>query len=171
MLLWHMGTAVLLTYMSLGRRRIDYRWILAGAVLPDVVDAVLVGLGGLGAAGRGPAHSVLAPSVVAVVVMIALRGPRRLAVFGLAVGWLAHLVADGMWLAPETFLWPAFGGAFSSGPGEPYSIDLVLRPWDHLGTVAAELGGAAILAWFWVAFRLGHEGRFALFLQDGYLRP
>jgi hypothetical protein len=166
-----MGTAVLLTYVALGRRRIDYRWILVGAVLPDVVDALLVGLAGLGAAGRGAAHSVMAPSLVAVVVVAALRGPRRLAVFGLAVGWLAHLVADGMWQAPETFLWPAFGWSFSTAPAEPYSSDLVLNPWDHLGTFAGELAGAAILAWFWVAFRLGHDGRARLFLKDGYLRP
>jgi hypothetical protein len=166
-----MGTAVLLTYVSLGRRRVDYRWILLGAVLPDVVDALAVGLAGLGAAGRGAAHSLLAPSLVAIVVVAALRGPRRLAVFGLAVGWLAHLAADGMWQAPETFLWPAFGGAFSTAPPEPYSTDLVLHPWDHLGTLAGELAGAAILAWFWVAFRLGHDGRFGLFLRDGYLRP
>ena len=123
-----MGTAALLTYVSLGRRRIDYRWILLGAVLPDVVDATLVGLAGLGAAGRGPAHSLLAPSLIAAAVVVALRGPRRQAVFGLAVGWLAHLVADGMWQAPKTFLWPAFGGAFSTAPPEPYSLDLVLHP-------------------------------------------
>ena len=171
MALWHLGTAALLTYLFLGRRRIDYRFVLAGALAPDVVDAVLGLWVHLGPARRGPAHSLLAPTAVAVVVLIATRGERRLGWFGLAVGWLLHLVADGMWQAPETFFWPAFGTGFSSAPPEPYSIDVFVHPWRHLWTWAGESAGLAILVWFWAAFRLGREGRFARFCRDGYLRP
>ncbi len=166
-----MGVAALITYVSLGRRRIDYRFILLGAVLPDVVDGVL----GLflfdGSAGRWVAHSLSAVIVVTVVILLVFSGERRLALFGISVGWLLHLVGDGMWQAPLTFLWPAFGFRFSDSPVEPYSLDLLIDPLDHLSTWGAELVGLAILAWFWVAFRLGEDGRFALWLRDGYLRP
>jgi hypothetical protein len=166
-----MGVAALITYVTLGRRRIDYRYILVGAVLPDVIDGVL----GLflfdGPAGRWIAHSVVAVIAVAVAIILGLRGEWRLAVFGIAVGWLLHLVADGMWEAPFTFFWPAFGLEFSDTPAEPYSIDLLTHPLDHLSTWGAELAGLAVLAWFWIAFRLGEEGRFRLWLRDGYLRP
>ena len=170
MLLWHMGAAAVIVYVTLGRARIDYRWILVGAVLPDIVD------GGLNLAflhepaARGPAHSIAAVVAVAVVVLIATRGPRRLSLFGLAVGWLLHLVADGMWAAPETFLWPAFGTGFSETPVEPYSWDLLAAPADHLATWAGELVGVAALAWFWIAFRLGDPQRRRRFLRDGFLR-
>ena len=41
MIFWHMGAAAVIVYVTLGRSRIDYRWILAGAVLPDLVDGAL----------------------------------------------------------------------------------------------------------------------------------
>ena len=166
-----MGVAALITYVTLGRRRIDYRFILLGAVLPDLVDGFL----GLflfdGPAGRWIAHSLLAVIFVAVLIILGLRGERRLAFFGIAVGWLLHLVADGMWQAPFTFFWPAFGLEFSDTPAEPYSVDLVTHPLEHLSTWGAELVGVAILAWFWVAFRMGEGDRLRLWLKDGYLRP
>lgn len=167
-----MGIAAALVYVSLGRRRIDYRYILLGAVLPDLFDAVLIATGAVESSSlRGPGHSLLAVPVVAVVIILGLRGERRLAVFGIAVGWLTHLVADGMWNSPKTFLWPLFGNAFDATPAEPYSWSLFTAPAEHLSTWGAELVGLGILWWFWVAFRLGHENRFALFRNDGYLRP
>ena len=166
-----MGIAALVTYVSLGRRRIDYRYVLAGSVLPDVVDPVLGLFVFEGRAGRWAAHSLAAVLAVAVVVVVVLRGERRLAVFGVAVGWLLHLVADGMWQAPLTFLWPAFGWGFAADPAEPYSWDLLVHPLDHLGAWTGELIGALVLLWFWSAFRLGEANRLSQFLRDGYLRP
>ena len=171
MLLWHLGGAALLTYITLGRRRIDYRYVLLGAVLPDVADSLLRPWVDPGPAGRGVAHSLLAASAVAVVVVVAFSGARRIALFGLAVGWLLHLVTDGMWQAPATFLWPAFGLRFATAPAEPYSWDLLRDPLAHATTWAGEIAGAAILAWFWVAFELGRRRRWRDFLKDGYLRP
>lgn len=171
MILWHMGLAVLITYMTLGRRRIDYRFILLGAVLPDVVDGSLGLFFFGGPSGRWVAHSLTAVIVIAVIIILFTKGERRLSLFGIAVGWLLHLVGDAMWQAPFTFFWPAFGFRFNNSPAEPYSWDLFTHPFDHLWTWSGELVGLAILAWFWVAFRLGEENRLRLFLKDGYLRP
>jgi len=170
-ILWHLGTTAAIVYVTLGRRRIDYRFILLGAVLPDLVDGVLGLFLFEGPAGRWAGHSILAVIVVSVAIILGLRGERRLSAFGIGVGWLVHLVGDGMWNAPETFLWPAFGSDFSSSPAEPYSWDLLLHPLEHLSTWGAEALGAALLAWFWVAFELGSDDRFRLFMRDGYLRP
>ncbi len=166
-----MGIAALITYVTLGRRRIDYRYVLLGAVLPDLVDGLLGLFLFEGPAGRWVAHSFLAVIVVALGIVLFFSGERRLAVFGIAVGWLLHIVGDGMWQAPLTLLWPAFGFRFSDSPAEPYSWDLLTDPLAHLSTWGAELVGIAILAWFWVAFRLGEEDRLRLWLKDGYLRP
>jgi len=170
-ILWHMGIGALLTYATLGRRRIDYRYVLIGAIAPDVLDALLTAVGVPTADGRGPSHSLLAVIVVAVTVVVALSGTTRLQVFGLAVGWLMHLVADGMWSEPEIFLWPAFGWSFEATVGEPYSWEILTDPFAHLWTWVGELVGAAALAWLFVAHRLGEENRLALFVRDGYLRP
>jgi inner membrane protein len=171
MIFWHMGVAAAIVYVTLGRRRIDYRFVLLGAVLPDVVDGLLGLFLFEVPAGRWIAHSILAVVVVTVAIVVGLPRERRLAVFGLGVGWLLHLVGDGMWAAPRTFLWPAFGTEFASAPREPYSWDLFANPLVHLGTWGGELVGLGILAWFYVAFGLNHAERRRLFLKDGYLRP
>ena len=170
MILWHLGVATVLVYVTLGRRRIDYRFILLGAVLPDLIDGVHALVSGDGFV-RWVSHSLLTVVAVAVVIILGFKAERRLAVFGIAVGWLLHLVADAMWEAPETFLWPAFGTGFDLGSVEPYPWDLFLHPLDHTGLWLGELAGLAILAWFWVAFRLGEPERRKLFKKDGYLRP
>ena len=166
-----MGVAVALVYVTLGRRRIDYRFVLLGAILPDLIDGFLGLFVFEGPAGRWIAHSLLVVIAVAVIIILGFKGERRLALFGIAVGWLLHLVADGMWEAPETFLWPAFGTEFATSPAEPYSWDLFLHPGQHLATWAGEFVGLAILAWFYVAFEMKRDGRLQLFLKDGYLRP
>ena len=171
MIFWHLGLATVIVYMTLGRRRIDYRFILLGAIAPDLVDGLLGVFFFEGPSGRWMAHSILAVVVVSVAIIVGTRGETRLAWFGLGVGWILHLVGDGMWSAPETFFWPAFGNTFSETPREPYSWDLFVHPWDHLATWGGELVGLTILAWFWVAFELGRDGRARLFLGDGYLRP
>lgn len=171
MILWHLGLGAMLVYVTLGRRRIDYRFILLGAVAPDAADAVLKMFLDYGGAGRGLAHTLLSFMAIAVAIVVVLRGERRLSVFGLAVGWLTHIVLDGMWQAPETFLWPAFGSSFSATPAEPYSLTLLTDPMAHGWLWLGEIAGALALAWLWVAHRLGEEGRLRLFLKDGYLRP
>lgn len=171
MLFWHLGLAATIVYVTLGRRRIDYRYILIGAILPDIVDALLIATVVESESGRGPAHSLSAVILVALLIMLGLRGELRQAVFGLAVGWLLHLVGDATWSAPRTFLWPAFGSGFESAPSEPYSWNLFTDPLQHVWVWLGEIAGLLALLWFWIAFKLGEEGRLKLFLADGYLRP
>lgn len=170
MILWHAGIACALVYVTLGRRRIDYRFIIFGAIFPDVFDGLLAATGAI-PTSRGPAHSLIFVTLEAIAIIVIFKGERRLAVFGLAVGMLTHLVADGMWNLPETFMWPMFGSGFDAVPPEPYQWSLVLEPWHHLSTWAGELVGAGLLAWFVVAFSLGDQERRRLFMKDGYLRP
>lgn len=170
MIAFHLGFGAVLTYVTLGRRRIDYRYVLAGAVLPDAVDALLAVWLDPSGSGRAVGHSLLAVVAIGAAVVVAFRGERRLAIFGIAVGWLTHLVGDGMWQAPRTFLWPLFGPGFAAAPAEPYGrafADPLASAW----TWAGEAAGVAALWWLWAAHRLGEDARLGLFLRDGYLRP
>jgi hypothetical protein len=168
---WHLGLATVIVYVTLGRRRIDYRYILLGAILPDVIDGILGLFVFAGPSGRWIAHSLIANVAVTVAIILLLRGETRLAVFGIGVGWLTHLVGDAMWDAPQTFFWPLAGTGFADSPAEPYSWDLFTAPLDHVWTWVGELVGVAVLAWFWIAFQLGDTTRRRQFLKDGYLRP
>lgn len=165
-----MGVAAVIVYVTLGRARIDYRWILVGAVAPDVLDGMLSATVYETTSGRGVAHSIVAVVVVAVGIITFTRGESRLSLFGLAVGWLLHLVADGMWGSPETFLWPAFGTRFSVVPAEPYSWDLLVHPLDHLAVWGGEVAGLAALLYLAAAFELGDPDRRKRFFEDGRLR-
>lgn len=169
MILWHAGLAAAITYFTLGRRRIDYRFVLLGAIAPDLIDGALSRWAFPEWHGRGISHSMLAVVVVAVLILVTTGGSRRLSLFGLAVGWLLHLVGDAMWDLPRTFLWPAFGGEFADAP-EPYSWALFTRPQDHIPAWVGEFVGVVLLSWFWIAFELGRGGRGRRFLRDGQLR-
>ena len=164
-----MGIAAAIVYVTIGRRRVDYRFILLGAILPDVIDGIgcfFYECGG----GRGVGHSLLANVAVTVLIILFLRGETRLAVFGIGVGWLLHLVGDAMWDAPKTFFWPVAGTEFATSSAEPYSWALFTDPGAHLWTWAGELVGLLILAWFVVAFDLRKPDRRHRFLRDGHLR-
>lgn len=169
MIFWHMGVAAAIVYVTIGRRRVDYRFILLGAVLPDLIDAATCPFYDC-AEGRGVAHSLLANVAVTVAIILLLRGETRLAVFGIGVGWLLHLVADGMWDAPKTFFWPIAGTDFDPSIAEPYSWDLFTDPLAHGWTWGGEIVGLLLLAWFYVAFDLKDDARRARFLRDGQLR-
>jgi len=168
-LFWHLGVAAAIVYVTIGRRRVDYRFVLLGAILPDVLDGGTCWLYACGG-GRGVAHSLLANVAVTVLIILVLHGETRLAVFGVGVGWLLHLVADGMWDAPRTFFWPLAGTEFATSPAEPYSWDLFTDPVAHAWTWAGEAVGLLILAWFVVAFDLRDGEHRARFLKDGHLR-
>ncbi|HVF54179.1 MAG TPA: metal-dependent hydrolase [Actinomycetota bacterium] len=168
MILWHLGATAAIVYVSLGRRRIDYRCILLGAIVPDAIDAVLSAVTDL--PQRSVAHSLLAPVAVSIAIILGLRGERRLAWFGVGVGWLLHLALDGMWGEPRIFFWPAFGSAWPPGALGPFSLDVLTHPLDHLGLWGLEIAGALLLLWFWVAFEFGDEDRRRAWLKDGHLR-
>ena len=72
-------------------------------------------------------HSLLAPSLVVVAVLVGTRrGRRRRAWMALAVGMFFHLLIDGLWADPETFFWPFLGLEFPE-VAVPYWADVWSR--------------------------------------------
>lgn len=134
---------------------IDHRLVIAGALLPDVVD-VWTG-------GRWVAHTVLFSVVLLTVVMLTTRGRRRLRrrLLALPIGTFLHLVLDGMWTDRQVFWWPAFGSSF--GDRSLPSLD---RGW---ADVPMELIGLVALVWAWRRFRLAEPERRRHFLRTGHL--
>ena len=77
-----MGIAAAIVYVTIGRSRVDYRFILAGAVAPDLIDGITCAFYECGG-GRGVAHSLLSNVAVTILIILLLRGETRLAVFGI----------------------------------------------------------------------------------------
>ncbi|MGH2690823.1 MAG: metal-dependent hydrolase, partial [Actinomycetota bacterium] len=132
MLFWHLGVTAAVVYATLGRRRIDYRVVLLGALLPDLVD---IPIGRFLFADRFGAqqlygHTLLLLVVTALVVMLFMRGETARRWFVLPMAALIHLGLDAMWNQPVTFYWPLFGTEFPRMPegswfawlGQPWQV-------------------------------------------------
>lgn len=155
MLLWFAGVAVVVIWQVFRDPAIDHRVLVAGALLPDVVDGPF--------GGARVAHTVLASAVLLTAVMLLTRGRRhaRRRWLALPIGTFIHLLADGVWARADTFWWPFLGG----------SLDGPLPSFDHGVTVVVlqEVAGAAALVWFWRRFRLAEPTVRGAFLRTGRL--
>ncbi len=157
MLLWFWGTSFLTVWVVFHDPSIDYRVLLLGSILPDLVDAPF--------GGAGVAHSVTISVVVLIVVMLATVGqrPRRRRWLALPIGMFLHLVFDGAFTDARVFWWPVSGAP----PGEQPlpSIDRGFL------SVVFELIGLVILAWGWRRFGLADPRRRQLLWRTGHLDP
>lgn len=154
MLLWFAATSVLTVYFVFRDPRFDYRFLVVGALLPDIVDAV---------AGRmWVLHSLGGAVGLLIVVMAVTVGnrPLRKRLLGLPIGVLLHIVFDGAFSTTEVFWWPASGG-FGDHP-----LPVVARGWWNL---ALEAAGAALLVWAWRLFGLADPARRRRALRTGEL--
>lgn len=169
MLLWHLGATLFLFRWIFRDPKVDVRFLLLGAVLPDLID-LPVGTLLLPVYSTGElwAHSLLAPAgYMAVVLVMTRRGRGRRAWMAVGVGWLFHLLLDVMWVDQQVFLWPLFGD-IPSGPAPywPLAWERALSdPWRWL----LELAGFAYLSRIWVGHQLGEPIRRRALLATGRL--
>lgn len=152
---WHLGGTLFLFRWIFRDPKVDVRLLAVGALLPDLVDLPLgtLLLADSYSSGELWAHTLAAPTVYMSLVLLATRrGRRRRGLMALGVGWLFHLLLDGMWTDATTFFWPLFGD-FPPGP-TPYWVgawDRALR--DPLRWVR-ELAGWTYLAVLWARLEL-----------------
>lgn len=160
MILWFAGMAVVAVWVVFRDPAIDHRLVIAGALLPDVVDALL-GFSGL--VDPWPAHTMVASAGLLTGVMLGTKGRRRLRrrLLAVPIGTFLHLVLDGAWADTEVFWWPVFG--FDPGRQVVLSIE---RGWANL---ILELVGLVALVWAWYRFGLGDRDKRSAFLRGGQL--
>jgi membrane-bound metal-dependent hydrolase YbcI (DUF457 family) len=154
-LFWPAGVALGLVWLVFRDPAFDYRLLVAGALLPDLLDAPR--------GGARVAHTLVGSVVVLVAVMLATGGHRhvRRSLLALPIGMFAHLVADGMWTRTKQFWWPFLGGRLE---GRLPALDHGLAV-----LVLEELAGAAIVVWCWYRFRLTDPDVRRRFLRTGHL--
>ncbi len=146
-LLGHLGIGLGLAWLLSWKSPawIDYRLVLFGSILPDLIDKPLAYLTGLDS--RLWAHTFLFLfSILALSFVPALRG-LRLVGFGVAT----HLLLDLMWNQPAIVLYPAYGWTF---PPAPFNVDrwfdtLLHDPYVQFGEIVGSL--------FLIAFAWAHR--------------
>jgi hypothetical protein len=154
MILWYAAGSVCAVWAVFQSAGLDFRSIAIGALLP-LIDVVV--------GHQALAHTLLAPTLTMVLVMLTTvgRGKRliRRRAIGIPIGWYFGIGLSGSFTDQHVFWWPAFGRSF----GET-SI------WPPLGwAIALELIGVAAAAWVWVRFELADPRRRAEFVRSGRL--
>lgn len=154
MLFWFLSTSILTVWYIFKDPRFDYRLLLVGSLLPDVIDAP---------SGQARwAHSVTISVAVLAAVMLATTGrkPIRKTLLALPIGMLLHLVFDGAFSNATIFWWP-FLGSWGQSP-----VPSLERGWLN---VPMELIGLALMAWMWRRFGLQDVERRQQFIRNGTL--
>jgi hypothetical protein len=156
-LLWFWGTSLVAVWVVFHDPTMDYRLVLFGAIVPDLIDAPF--------GGTAVGHSVTASVAVLLVVVLATVGhrARRRRLLALPIGMFLHLVFDGAFTDARAFWWPLSGLSFADEP-----LPSVARGWWDLGL---ELAGAAMIGWAWRRFCLHDRQRRRQFGRCGTLTP
>jgi hypothetical protein len=155
--LWFLGGSLVITWLVFHDPAIDYRVLMLGAVLPDLVDGLF--------GGARVLHSVVGSVVLLVVVMLATigrRAARRRWIF-LPIGTFLHLALDGAFTVTQVFWWPFTGWSFDDEP-----LPSVERGLIGLN-ILLEAAGLVALVWFYRRFGLGDPVRRRQFVRTGRL--
>src|SRR6059036_654532 len=106
-----LGLAWLLSWKS--PARIDYRLVLFGAILPDLIDKPLAYVTGLDS--RIWTHTFLFLFAILALSFVPMFRALRLVGFGVAT----HLLLDMIWIQPAVVWYPAYGWSFPMAPFNP----------------------------------------------------
>ncbi len=133
-----LGLAWLLSWKSTGR--IDYRLVLFGTILPDLIDKPLGFL--LTLEGRLWAHTFLFLFAILALSMVPSWRSLRFVGFGVAT----HLLLDQIWNQPRVVLYPGYGWTF---PAASFNVNGWFQALLHDPIVqAGEIVGFLILVGF-----------------------
>ncbi len=147
---------------------IDYRVVIIGSLLPDIVDKPVWFLTNVATSitylsGRDYAHSLLFNLALLAGGFILLRC-RKSWLLVLSLGSLAHLVLDQIWQSPEVLLWPLLG-PLTREETTGWLPGMLQALFSQPEVYIPEIIGLIIIALF--AFRLVTRKGISGFVRDG----
>jgi inner membrane protein len=146
---------------------IDYRLLLLGSLLPDIIDKPVGGFffQDLFSNGRIFSHTLLflIALVLASIFIYRKRGKTWLVV--ISFGVFFHLILDSMWRQPKTLLWPLYGFSFERINLSNWLLNRLNDLQSDPAVYISELLGALILVNFFVW--LMKRKQFYAFVRSG----
>lgn len=105
---WHLSRRLSVMKQCVGE--IDYRIVLAGSLLPDIIDKPLwlFTATAIFPSGRAYAHTLLFNLVIFICGLVLLRYGKSLLLI-LSAGSFIHIVLDRIWDSPVILFWPLLG--------------------------------------------------------------
>lgn len=131
-------------------RYLDIRFLIIGSLLPDIIDKP-VGQYLFRETfnnGRIFSHSLLFLVIISAAGFILHKTKGQVWLLSLAVGTLAHLILDEMWLAPQALFWPFMGFSFPIVDLEGWGGRIINSYFTSVFIIITEAIGLVILIWF-----------------------
>ena len=147
--------------------RLDYRFLILGSMLPDIIDKPL-GLWLLAdifSNGRIIAHSLLFTLLLVVAGVLLYSWQGKCGVLCISFGVVAHLCLDQIWLNRTTFLWPLHGWTFEKTDINHWLERMLAHLTTDPSIWVTEIIGGLILAAF--LLNLVRQKRLCQFLKNG----
>lgn len=137
---------------SVDTLNIDYRGVLIGSILPDLIDKPI------GAFffrntfhnSRILGHTLLFSILLLIIGTISINRKRKDFSLQLGVGSTIHLILDSMWLYPGILFWPYFGLKFPERPEGNWLESSLSRLVTDPSYFLPELFGFIITAYFFI---------------------
>ena len=155
MYFWFVATAIFSVRFVFPDPRFDYRLLVVGVLLPDVID--------IWWGGARVLHTLLFSVALLVVIMLTTQNKKiiRKRTLPLAIGTFMHLIYDGAFTATKVFWWP-FGGVSFGDAELPVAQRMGLN-------VVMEIVGIVLLVVLVRQCGLADPQRRRDFLQTGML--
>lgn len=169
----HLGITLLLAFVifSVLKEDVDYRFVLVGGLLPDIIDKPIGDyiFYSIFQNGRIFSHTLLFVAVVTLIGATVTRKYKVNFVELLALGSLFHIAEDQVWRVQGTLFWPLFGWEFPKFNLEDYAGYILYVLFHNPDAYVPELIGISILAVFVGYFRLYKRDNLKTFLYSGKL--
>ncbi len=169
----HLGVTLLFVFIVfyILKEDVDYRFVLLGAILPDLLDKPIGDFLFYSTFqnGRIFGHTLLFIFALTLLGSYVTKKYKTGFVELLALGALLHIAEDRMWVAKETLLWPLLGLEFPKTNTEDYLGYILYVIFHNPDAYVPEIIGLIILAAFAVYFKLYRYDRLKAFLFTGKL--
>lgn len=148
---------------------VDYRFVLAGAILPDIIDKPIGAFffRGIFHNSRIFAHTLLFTAILLITGVYYYHKHKNNNLLTTGISCLVHLVLDSMWLYPGILFWPYFGLKFPERAEGDWVKSAFMRLISDPGYFVPEFIGFAIIAYYFI--KLLRNRQIKKFLRNGKL--
>ncbi len=183
----HIGITlgVFIIILFIINRKVDYRFVLLGSMLPDIIDKPLSlsVFSSMAGSGRDLGHTLLLVLILVGISLFLYKNKALSGVKFLGIAAFFHLLEDNMWQDPRIFFWPLLGADPQFTVSHALANESVTsRVMAYSNTILqvnavtmyiyeTELIGLFILALFAWYYRLYEVDRLKAFILKGTVYP
>lgn len=151
------------------KTHIDYRMVLIGSDLPDIIDKPIGAIlfKGVFHNSRIFCHTLLFSNLLIIIGIFNARKSKNYRNNILILGFcsLIHQLLDSMWLYPKIFYWPLFGLKFPPRADGNWAAEGLARLLTDPAYYIPEVSGVVIILYYFI--RLIRQKRLGRFIRDG----